>query len=158
MQRRQIAAFLALAAAAPLAACVGSPYPGGPFVMGPERRYALASDVLFDFGSAALRPGAQAALADILGQIRQTYPYPAIRVDGHTDSIGSAAANLALSRRRAESVRQWLLANGIPPNALSTEGYGEDRPVASNAFPNGADNPAGRQQNRRVELIATPYQ
>ena len=156
MRRRQFGRIIAVFAAAPVAACVGTAY--GPVPVIAPRRYALASDVLFDFGSARLRPGAQAALADILGQIRQVYPYPAIRVEGHTDSIGSAAANQALSQRRAEAVREWLMANGIPPNAISTEGFGETRPVAANRLPNGADYPAGRQQNRRVELIATPYQ
>lgn len=136
-----------------LAACVGTAYPPPPATL---RRYEISSDVLFDFGSATLKPGAAAALSDILAQIRATYPYPAIRVEGHTDSIGSDAANDLLSERRAEAVRQWLMASGIPPQAITTVGYGKRRPIAPNTFPNGADNPDGRRQNRRVELIATP--
>jgi OOP family OmpA-OmpF porin len=158
MRRRQFGRVLGMLAAAPQAACVGTPYSLGPApVAVQERRYALASDVLFDFGSATLRYGAAAALSEILAQIRQVYPYPAIKVEGHTDSIGSPQANLALSQRRAESVRQWLLANGIPPAGITTEGFGETRPVAPNTL-NGVDNPAGRQQNRRVEISSTPFQ
>ncbi len=151
--RRQVCRIAAMGLlAAPLAACVGTAYtPPVAF-----RRYELASDVLFDFGSATLRPQASAALNDILTSIRTTYPYPAIRVLGHTDSIGSDAANDALSLRRADAVRQWLMAAGIPPAAITTEGLGKSRPVAANTLPNGADNPSGRAQNRRVELIASP--
>lgn len=141
-------------AAAPLAACVGT---AGQLVpIAPYRRYEVASDVLFDFGSATLRPAASGALAGILGQIRSVYPYPAIRVVGHTDSIGTDAANDVLSLRRAESVQRWLAEAGIPPAVISTEGQGKRQPAAPNTLPNGADNPAGRQANRRVELIASP--
>ena len=151
--RRQLTRLAALGLlAAPLAACVGAAYtPPVAF-----RRYQLASDVLFDFGSATLRPQASAALNDILASIRMTYPYPAIRVLGHTDSIGSDAANDALSLRRAEAVRQWLVTAGIPPAAITTEGLGKRQPIAPNTLPNGADSPDGRAQNRRVELIASP--
>lgn len=151
--RRQWARMAALGLlAAPLAGCVGAAYT--PPMM--PQRYAVASDVLFDFGSATLRPEASAALNDILNQIRAVYQYPVIRVEGHTDSIGSDAANDALSLRRAESVRQWLMAAGIPPGAITTDGLGKRRPVAPNTLPNGADNPDGRARNRRVELIASP--
>ena len=151
--RRQWGRMAALGVlAAPLAACVGTAY-APPIGL---RRYELSSDVLFAFGSATLRPEASAALNDILMSIRSTYPYPAIRVEGHTDSIGSDAANDVLSLRRADSVRQWLMANGIPPAVITTEGLGKRRPVAPNTLPNGADSPDGRARNRRVELIATP--
>ena len=153
--RRQAIRIIGLAAlAAPLAACVGSTYSAP--AIGPARRYGLASDVLFDFGSANLRPGGFAALQDILRQILATYPYPSIRVIGHTDSIGGVAANEALSLARADAVRRWLMDAGIPPQAIITQGLGEQQPVAPNTLPNGADNPDGRAQNRRVELIATP--
>ena len=114
-------------------------------------------DVLFGFGSATLRPEAAAALNDILNQIRSVYPYPAIQVVGHTDSIGSDTANDALSLRRAESVRVWLIrTGGIPDAAITAEGRGKREPIAPNTLPSGADNPQGRAQNRRVELIARP--
>ncbi len=141
---------------APLAACVGQAYPPPvPLPLG-FRRYEIASDVLFDFGSATLRPGAYEALRESLHQIRLVFPYPAIRVIGHTDSIGTDAANDDLSIRRAESVRRWLIETGIPDRYISVEGAGKRQPIAPNNFPNGADDPEGRRRNRRVELLASP--
>ena len=151
---RVLAAVVLLA---PLGACVGTAYPvAQPAAPVDTRQYALPADVLFPFNSAVLRPEAQAALADTLGQIRSVYPYPAIRVVGHTDSIGSDAVNDALSRQRAEAVKAWLAGAGIPPAVVTAEGRGRREPVAPNTQPNGADNPAGRAQNRRVQLIASP--
>lgn len=143
----------ALLLAAPLGACVGSAFPGQPVAY---RNYSLASDVLFGFGSATLRPEAAASLQEILGQIRSVYPYPAIQVVGYTDSIGSDAVNDPLSLRRAEAVRAWLVGAGIPAAAVTAEGRGRRDPVAPNTFPDGADNPQGRAQNRRVVLVARP--
>ena len=98
-----------------------------------------------------MRPQAQSALTDIMGQIRAVYPTPAIRVIGHTDNVGSDAANDALSLRRAEVVRSWIITNaGIPPAVVSAEGHGKSEPEVPN------DTPAGRAQNRRVQLIASP--
>jgi outer membrane protein OmpA-like peptidoglycan-associated protein len=68
-------------------------------------------------------------------------------IDGHTDSTGSEAYNLDLSQRRAETVRDFLIGNGVSPMRLSARGFGEEYPVASN------DTLAGRQQNRRVEVV-----
>ncbi len=149
--RITVAALFAM----PLAACVGVAYGPVP-VAAPFQRYDLSSDVLFDFGSATLRPGAESALQAILAQMRAVYPYPAIRVEGYTDSIGAIAANDALSTARAETVKRWLIGAGIPPQVIAAQGFGEQRPVAPNTLPDGADNPAGRAQNRRVELIASP--
>lgn len=140
-----------LLVAGPLAACVGTAY-----VPLQPRSYDVAADVLFAFGSATLRPEASVALNDILVSIRQTFPYPLIRVEGNTDSIGSDAANDALSLRRAEAVQAWLVANGIPRAAITTVGLGKRNPIAPNTLPNGADNPDGRARNRRVVLIASP--
>lgn len=155
--RRQVGRFLATALLlAPLGACVGTAYPGQSVAQPDTRQYALPADVLFPFNSAVLRPEAQAALADTLGQIRAVYPYPAIRVIGHTDSIGSDAVNDELSLRRAEAVKAWLIGAGIPPTVVYAEGRGKREPVAPNTFPDGRDNPAGRAQNRRVQLIASP--
>ena len=155
MNRRAFGQAAAALALAPLAACVGQAYPLAPAPIG-FRRYELASDVLFDFGSATLRQSAYGAVQDILNQIRSVYPYPAIRVLGHTDSIGSDAANDQLSLRRAEAVRRWLIETGIPDRYITVEGLGKRQPVAPNTLPNGADNPEGRQRNRRVELLASP--
>ena len=143
--RRHIGRFLATGLLlAPVAACV-------PVMPAPPREFAVPADVLFSIGSASLRPEAQAALSDIVGQIRAVYANPTVRVIGHTDNIGSDAANDALSLRRAESVRSWLIVNGgLAPGVLSAEGRGKSEPIASN------DTAAGRAQNRRVQLIATP--
>ena len=155
MGRRQLSGLTVLGLVAlALPGCVGTSYlPPPPMQM---RRFDLSADVLFDFGSATLRPGAYGALEDILGSIRATYPYPVILVEGHTDSIGTDAANDLLSLRRAEAVRVWLMAHGIPPGAITVDGIGKRRPLEPNTLPNGADNPAGRARNRRVELIARP--
>jgi outer membrane protein OmpA-like peptidoglycan-associated protein len=74
-------------------------------------------------------------------------------LEGHTDSIGSDAYNLDLSRRRAEAVAHELVARGVRRDRLGVEGYGKQRPVAPNTLPDGRDNPAGRALNRRVEAV-----
>jgi len=106
----------------------------------------LPGSILFDFDSAALRADAERTL-DELAQVLVAYaPRPA-RVEGHTDSIASDAYNQGLSERRAASVVDWLKAKGVAASRLKSAGLGESRPVADNATA------AGRQQNRRVEVI-----
>ena len=142
--------------AGPVAGCVGTAYPYRPPVAyGETARYSLPADVLFAFDSATLRPEASAALQQTLGTIRQAIPYPAIRVEGNTDSVGAAAYNNSLSLRRAQAVAQWLVGQGIPRAAITEIGNGESRPVAPNTLPNGQDNPEGRALNRRVDLLPT---
>ena len=106
------------------------------------------SDVLFDTGSATLKPGAREKLARVAG-ILASHPDLHIEIEGHTDSVGGDDYNLRLSERRAESVRAYLVQQRIPTAAVDTEGFGESRPVATNATT------AGRQQNRRVELVVS---
>jgi outer membrane protein OmpA-like peptidoglycan-associated protein len=106
------------------------------------------SDVLFDTGSATLKPGAREKLARVAG-ILSAHPDLRIEIEGHTDSVGGDDYNQRLSERRAESVRAYLVEARIPSTAVDTEGFGESRPVASNATS------AGRQQNRRVELVVS---
>jgi outer membrane protein OmpA-like peptidoglycan-associated protein len=106
------------------------------------------SDVLFDTASANLRPGAREKLARVAG-VLLTYPGLHIAIEGHTDSVGSDAYNQGLSERRAESVRSYLVRQGIPPDTVDAVGFGESHPVVANATA------AGRQQNRRVELVIT---
>ena len=106
------------------------------------------SDVLFDTGSATLKPGAREKLARVAG-ILATHPDLKIEVEGHTDSVGGDSYNQRLSERRAESVRSYLVQQKIPPTAVDAQGFGEGRPVATNATT------AGRQQNRRVELVVS---
>jgi outer membrane protein OmpA-like peptidoglycan-associated protein len=106
------------------------------------------SDVLFDFAKHTLRPGAREKLARVAG-ILLAYPALILEVEGHTDSVGSDEYNDRLSERRAASVRDFLVAQGIPAASITARGFGETQPLASN------DNAAGRQQNRRVELIVS---
>ena len=148
-----------LAVAAGVAGCVGQSYPvTQPVAQAarPSTQFVLAADVLFPFDSAVLQPDASAQLSQILASIRQTYPYPAIRVEGYTDSIGTDVFNDDLSLRRANAVRDWLVGAGIPPAVITTVGFGKRNPVAPNTLPTGADSPDGRAHNRRVVLVASP--
>jgi OOP family OmpA-OmpF porin len=104
------------------------------------------SDILFDVGRSTLKAGSQASIQRIATVLTQ-YPQHQILVEGHTDATGSDEFNMGLSRDRATSVRSALVAGGVDASKISAEGYGESRPVASN------DTAAGRQQNRRVEIV-----
>ena len=106
------------------------------------------SDVLFDTGSANLKPGAREKLAKVAG-ILLSHRGLKLQIEGHTDSVGSAEYNQRLSENRADSVRTYLVEQGIASNSVGTAGFGETMPVASN------ETAAGRQQNRRVELIVS---
>ncbi len=112
-----------------------------------ERGMVLTlGDVLFNVNEAALAPGAARNIEQIAAFLKK-YPERTAIVEGHTDSMGDDDYNLDLSRERAWSVREALVARGVPSHRISTQGYGETIPVASNA------SSAGRQQNRRVEVI-----
>ena len=106
------------------------------------------SDVLFDTGKETLKPGAREKLSRLAG-ILSAYPGAyGIEIEGHTDSVGSDESNLNLSRGRAESVRDYLVQSGIKSErVIATSGLGESKPVAGN------ETAAGRQVNRRVEII-----
>ena len=119
-------------------------------------RFRLTADVLFTFDRAELRPQADSILRDLVAQIRKRFPGPvAVQVEGHTDAIGTEAYNDSLSLRRAESVRQWLAhSGGLQEGGIRTSGEGKRRPVKPNHHADGTDNPHGRQQNRRVEVVA----
>jgi outer membrane protein OmpA-like peptidoglycan-associated protein len=106
------------------------------------------SDVLFDFNKSTLRPAAREKLAKISGIIL-SHPGLTLEVDGYTDSIGTEEYNLKLSDQRAGGVRSYLIGEGITPDNISAKGFGKDNPVASN------DNAAGRQKNRRVEMVVS---
>lgn len=116
--------------------------------------YTLPADILFDFDKANIRPDAEAALQQISNSIAQRFPNAPIQINGHTDSVGSDAYNLELSQQRAESVRQWLIANkNMKSEQMTVEGLSETQPIAPNTNPDGSDNPQGRQENRRVEIV-----
>jgi outer membrane protein OmpA-like peptidoglycan-associated protein len=115
-----------------------------------EIRIELSADVLFDFDKADLRAEATPALEKVAAVLR-AYPAAVATIEGHTDSKGDHRYNQELSERRAASVRGWLAGHGAG-NPIATRGWGETKPVAPNRKPGGADDPAGRQKNRRVEI------
>jgi outer membrane protein OmpA-like peptidoglycan-associated protein len=110
----------------------------------------LAADVFFAFGQATLTPQAQAVLTGVAAQL-QEQARGRVAVVGHTDSVGADAANLDLSRRRAQAVVA-VLGPAVPGLELVAEGRGEAEPVAEERTADGADDPAGRARNRRVAI------
>jgi outer membrane protein OmpA-like peptidoglycan-associated protein len=106
------------------------------------------SDVLFDTGRYTLRPGAREKLAKVSG-IVVSHSGLMLAVEGHTDSVGGDEYNMRLSENRANSVRDYLVAQGINPSTITARGFGKTMPVADNATA------AGRQMNRRVELVVS---
>jgi outer membrane protein OmpA-like peptidoglycan-associated protein len=106
------------------------------------------SDVLFDTGQYSLKPGAREKLAKVAG-ILIAYPSLNIAVGGYTDNVGGDEMNQKLSENRAGAVRDYLVQEGVVAGSVSATGFGNSAPVASN------DNSAGRQENRRVELVVS---
>jgi outer membrane protein OmpA-like peptidoglycan-associated protein len=106
------------------------------------------SDVLFDTGKYSLKPGAREKLAKVAG-ILIAYPGLNIEVGGYTDNVGADAMNQTLSENRASTVRGYLVEQGVGKDSVSSEGFGNTMPVASN------ENASGRQENRRVELLVS---
>ncbi|MEA2237649.1 MAG: hypothetical protein QOC81_2373 [Thermoanaerobaculia bacterium] len=108
----------------------------------------LNGGILFDTGKTSLKPGAKSTLKKIATQIA-TDPSLKIAVEGHTDNVGGNATNQALSEKRADAVKDYLISAGIPADHISASGKGEEAPIVTNKTA------AGRQQNRRVELVIT---
>ncbi len=104
-----------------------------------------AKTILFDTGKATIKPESVAVMVDII-QILNEYPNAKFTVEGHTDSVGSNESNQKLSEARANSVRDFLINEGISGARLTAIGYGEEKPIASNTTS------LGRKQNRRVEI------
>ncbi len=109
------------------------------------------TDVLFDVGSYRLKPGAYDEI-DRVAAILNRYPDTRVQISGHTDSTGSEQSNYTLSEARARAVADALADSGVNPRRISARGFGESRPIASNATE------AGRQLNRRVVLDIIPIQ
>ncbi len=104
--------------------------------------------VRFKTGSAQLDPTSVTVLEEVAASLK-AWPDVRVEVQGHTDNVGSAESNRDLSARRAEAVREYLIGAGVEPGRLTAVGYGEDLPLADNTTE------AGRQANRRVELVRT---
>jgi len=104
------------------------------------------SDVLFDFGKYTLKPEAREKLAKISG-IVMAHPGLNLQVEGYTDSVGSDQVNQQLSERRADTVKDYLIQQGVPGSAVTAQGFGKTNPVATN------DTAEGRSKNRRVQLV-----
>jgi outer membrane protein OmpA-like peptidoglycan-associated protein len=107
-------------------------------------------DVTFDTNSAALRPGLYSEIDRVAGVLTK-YPDTLIRVEGHTDSVGSETYNMDLSIRRATAVKNLLVQRGVAENRIEVIGLGKTMPVATN------DTEAGRMKNRRVEIKIAPH-
>lgn len=109
----------------------------------------LSGSVLFASDKSELLPGAQMKLNDVANALNRQDPSSRIVVEGHTDSQGAASYNQDLSQRRAQSVRNYLVARGIASERLTAQGFGLTRPVADN------DSAEGRANNRRVEIVVS---
>lgn len=105
----------------------------------------MTSDILFDYNSSALRPESRATLRDLATNFSR-YPENYIDIEGHTDATGSDDYNLTLSEKRADSVRDYLVDQGVDASRITARGFGESQAKETN------DTPEGRQLNRRVEI------
>ena len=105
----------------------------------------MLRDVWFEFDSDVLLPESQGKLDEVVRSLKMRENV-SVLLSGHTCNLGSESYNLGLSERRANSVKAYLVANGIDPARLSTQGYGESLPIADNSTK------TGREENRRVEI------
>lgn len=112
----------------------------------------LAADVFFAFDQAVLTPQAEGLLAELAPALADRAAGP-VAIEGHTDAVGDASYNQALSERRAEAVRAWLAGpGGLPQLTFEVRGLGETQPLASETGPDGSDDPEVRARNRRVTI------
>jgi outer membrane protein OmpA-like peptidoglycan-associated protein len=117
----------------------------------------FSADVWFEFDKAELLAEGKTALTTFADNIKTQNQQNTIVIEGHTDSVGTQTYNLALSQRRADAAKTFLVSLGIPAASIVAIGKGSSQPVAPNAV-NGKDNPEGRSQNRRVNIVITgPY-
>ena len=114
----------------------------------PGTKLGTVGSAYFDFNKAVVKPGKGKDVLDGVVKVMKDNPTLRVKVEGHTDSIGSDAYNQRLSEKRAQAVKDYLVREGIDPSRISTVGYGESKPVASN------ETESGRAQNRRAEIIA----
>jgi outer membrane protein OmpA-like peptidoglycan-associated protein len=109
----------------------------------------MPGNLTFSTNSSEISPSFFSVLNSVVIVFKE-YPKTAVRVAGHTDSVGDESYNLTLSQKRAQSVATYLTSQGIVPSRLQVIGYGESMPIASN------ESQTGRSQNRRVELVIVP--
>jgi outer membrane protein OmpA-like peptidoglycan-associated protein len=117
-----------------------------------ERRLSVVADALFDFDKANLRADAEETLLAAAPEIKKIGGKPS-RVEGHTDSKGGDAYNMKLSEARATTVRDWMAKHELLPASTPIKGFGKTVPAVPNTTADGKDDPAGRQKNRRVEVV-----
>jgi outer membrane protein OmpA-like peptidoglycan-associated protein len=116
------------------------------------RRFVVGADALFEFDKATLTPDAEETLKALVPLLAKAGKHPAA-IAGHTDAKGADAYNQTLSEKRAQTVKDWLVAHGAVAASTPTQGWGERKPVAPNTKADGSDDPQGRQKNRRVEVV-----
>ena len=114
-------------------------------------RAVKLENILYDYGKATLRPESKVVLDKLASQLLR-YPYLVVEIGLHTDSKGSLSYNEGLSRRRSQSVVDYLISKGIEKDMIIAKGYGETQPLVPNTNPDGSDNPENRQLNRRTEF------
>lgn len=103
-------------------------------------------NLVFDFGKDTIKPFSLPAL-DELAKVMSENPVLTLKLEGHTDNVGDAASNLALSKKRAESVKKYLISKGISYDRITADGFGMTKPIVPN------DSDENREKNRRVEFI-----
>lgn len=119
-----------------------------------EERLTLGSDTLFEFEQADLSTEAELSLQVAGVLLQQKAGLHPVVIEGHTDGLGSDWYNDKLSEKRAQVVRDWLVERGfLRPDQVTIKAFGKRRPIAPNNNPDGSDNPDGRKQNRRVEIV-----
>ncbi|MBN1472716.1 MAG: OmpA family protein [Syntrophaceae bacterium] len=126
------------------------PEPPPPVVVAPKpaiiEKGRQTLDVKFDFDKATIKAGYYKDIDDLI-EVMKDYPDLQIVVEGHTDSVGSAAYNRKLSQERANAVKKYMVENGVNASRITARGYGEEEPIASNSTEQ------GRAKNRRVEAV-----
>lgn len=132
-------------APAPVPEPAPAPMPAPPPAPAPIQSMSFQAETLFDFDKSVIKPGGKAALDGLVAELSKVNVETLIAA-GHTDAIGTNAYNQALSIRRVEAVKAYLVSKGVPADQIKTEGKGESQPVASNQTRD------GRAQNRRVEI------
>lgn len=112
-------------------------------------KIVITEKIQFDFNQASIKPESHGLLDEIAGVIKANPQLRKISIEGHTDSDGSDAYNLKLSRDRAAAVMRYLTEHGVEASRLASNGFGEQKPIASN------DTPEGKEKNRRVDFLIT---